>query len=587
MDGSIRSKFVIKGNDEGPAVKFSGDESSSCTLTGFCIEDGSADCGGGVCGNGTLATISYNDIYGNYAREGGGMWRCNGLVSNNTITLNSSDGCGGAMYKCHGLIKNNTISENQCHEDGGGLCYCNGTIRNNIISDNNSSYGGDGGGLYECNGLIMNNLISRNANCGLYKCNGPLINNTIAFNGGPNGLWRCYGIIANCIIWGDSSSTYWLNTTPVWSCIQDWDRGGTHNITTNPGFVNPENNDYHLSSDSLCIDAGNTYYLYGEHIADMDNECRIAGGLVDIGADEYGSVQDSDGDLLSNADESVWGSNPDLRDTDNDGLIDSAEIFRGSEPTVSNVPAVINIPSDYSSIQEAVFKSFPHEEIIIHTGSYHENIHIPGKNLVLRGTDPEDEAVVDATIINGESLNAVITFTGVENETSILKGLTLTNGSAGYGGGISCNGAGVMIENNKITTNTSVISGGGIYHCEGRISENIVDGNYTEGGGAGLSDCSGLIENNIISNNKSEEYGGGLYNCNGIIQKNVIKHNVTEGFIGGGLSECHGEIKYNEISNNASYWGGGVAKCNATISFNSLFNNYAFYGGGAFYKCNN
>ncbi|MCA9442391.1 MAG: hypothetical protein KC964_16430, partial [Candidatus Omnitrophica bacterium] len=41
-------------------------------------------------------------------------------------------------------------------------------------------------------------------------------------------------------------------------------------------------------------------------------------------------------------------------------------------------------------------------EIVVATGTYRENIHFRGKNIVLRSTYPEDRGVVSETIIESK-----------------------------------------------------------------------------------------------------------------------------------------------------------------------------------------
>lgn len=241
----IVSSTIIDGDRKGSVVTFSGTENKSCAFSGFTITNGYVyvSDGGGICGNGTLATIRNNNISGNYGDSGGGLSCCDGTIESNNISGNGAS-CGGGLYWCNGTIQNNIISGNwTCNGNGGGLYYCNGTIQNNTIFDNIADWGG--GGLFECHGTIQNNTIYGNSDdwCG-------------------GGLCGCHGgTIRNCIIWQNNAghgAQFDYCAIPSYSCIQNWTYGGTGNISSDPQLVDPEGGDFHLQPDSPCIDAGDS-----------------------------------------------------------------------------------------------------------------------------------------------------------------------------------------------------------------------------------------------------------------------------------------------------------------------------------------
>jgi len=105
-----------------------------------------------------------------------------------------------------------------------------------------------------------------------------------------SGIYDCYGSISNCIIWQNGAGIRQQIencSTPVYSCIEDWNDTGIGNISTDPCFVSmgywqdmgtywqwvDDGSDYHLQSEvgrwdpnrnewvadantSRCIDAG-------------------------------------------------------------------------------------------------------------------------------------------------------------------------------------------------------------------------------------------------------------------------------------------------------------------------------------------
>jgi len=346
------STIVVNTNIDGffndSTIIFAGTETTSCTLSGFTITNGRSPLGGGINGNGSLATIQFNNItnntvYGSYPDGcGGGFYNCGGTIQNNTIYNNSASSYGGGLHSCGGTIQNNTISNNLANSGGGGLFGCDGTIQNNTISHNSASSGGGlyncggtiqnntitnnsasfGGGLYDCGGTIQNNTISNNsANSGggLYQCNFMIQNNLIYFNSANNGggiydcdgiiqnnnilensaiqqgggLYGCQASIRNCIIWGNSAPTdaqLYDCFRPYYSCIQGWTGGGPGNFSADPQ-LQPDK--IHLIAISPCIDAG--CFINGL-TEDFEGDSRPYNGTTeprgdgsdyDIGADEY------------------------------------------------------------------------------------------------------------------------------------------------------------------------------------------------------------------------------------------------------------------------------------------------------------
>jgi len=187
-DPDIAAATIIDGNGSGSVVTFAGTESPACVLAGFTITNGNAEgwpqtYGGGISGNGTVATIQNNIISGNRSEsDGGGLYWCGGTIEGNTIVGNSARG-GGGLDRCNGVIQGNTISGNSA-ESGGGLYGSEGLIRGNIIRDNSASLR-DGGGLVQCSGVIENNIICGNSAArqggGLAYCEAAVIQNNVVY----------------------------------------------------------------------------------------------------------------------------------------------------------------------------------------------------------------------------------------------------------------------------------------------------------------------------------------------------------------------------------------------------------------------
>ncbi len=98
----------------------------------------------------------------------------------------------------------------------------------------------------------------------------------------------------------------------------------------------------------------------------------------------------------------------------------------------------------YASIQQAINDARPGDEIVIDAGvyDYRENLDFEGKNFTLRSTDPNDPAVVAATVISARPTRPAITMSGSRYGDTVLAGLTIRGGTTG----IVCRDASPTIE---------------------------------------------------------------------------------------------------------------------------------------------
>jgi hypothetical protein len=365
LDPATVSDTILYGNPVAgrvSVVTFAGTEDETCVLSGFTICNGHATYGGGICGGSsdrqTHATIENNIIISNSADYGGGLAYCGGIVQRNTIIANSAThpyGEGGGLAFCEGTVRNNAISGNSSVWRGGGLGRCNGTIQNNAISANSASSGAGlaycegciesntisensakvwGGGMYQCGGAIQNNTIAGNSagwgGGALASCDGAIRNNTIVGNSASNtggGLAWCDGPIRNCVIWENAAPAYpqvYQSPQITYSCIQNWTEGGEGNIADDPRFVDPDgpdkmsptydDNDYHLSPDSPCVDAGRNEDWMLQTV-DLDGNPRIWRGkdswTADMGAYEFDSFPFEVREILEDSGvELTWKSRP-------------------------------------------------------------------------------------------------------------------------------------------------------------------------------------------------------------------------------------------------------------------------------------
>jgi hypothetical protein len=221
-------------------------------------------------------------------------------------------------------------------------------------------------------------------------------------------------------------------------------------------------------------------------------------------------------------------------------------------------PAIIYVPDDYKSIQDAINASVDGDAIIVRPGTYIENIDFRGKAVTVTS-----EAGPAVTIIDGNKSGSVAVFQNGEGMDSVLEGFTLSNGSGQYnaamgqlGGGVYCHTSSPIIRNNVITGGF-VDAGGGIYCFDSSaviIGNDISVNEYLGEGGGGIfcDSASPTIINNVISGNSVggadlNSRGGGicLENSAPMIVSNTFHRNDTgSSFMGipgdGGAIYCGG-----------------------------------------------
>ncbi len=222
-------------------------------------------------------------IVSNKATDGGGVYSgtinyCS--INNNTASLTGGGSVLAALNFCN--LFNNSIPG--IGGGGGGGAY-RGILIGCVVSNNFSfTTGGGAASATLTNCLIIKNTAG-NRNTGLggaaYQCY--LNNCTIVFN--PSLAAVSPGGATNCIIYYNGGN--WPSGSGFsYCCTYPFPTGPNSpgNITNAPLFVDT-NGDFHLQSNSPCINSGN--HVFVSIPTDMDCNPRIVGGNVDPGAYEY------------------------------------------------------------------------------------------------------------------------------------------------------------------------------------------------------------------------------------------------------------------------------------------------------------
>ena len=275
---------------------------------------------------------------------------------------------------------------------------------------------------------------------------------------------------------------------------------------------------------------------------------------------------------------------------------------------------VINVPADQPSVQQAVAAAVDGDEIIIAPGVYFEQVDLLGKAITLRSTDPDDPAVVAATVIDGgndpdlagfpQNPGSTITASSGETQDTRLVGLTITGGAAlQSGGGVNVTpGATITLDRCVITRNWADGSGGGLHARFGPspviTSCSFIDNRSENDGGGALIGIDGAMEMSdcVFRDNTAVQGGGGLAtssNTNDVFRlvRTSFVGNVS-GASGGGASILATSavlVDCDFVGNVADRSGGGAYSTRRPVEIVdcTFRDNEASYSGGGAAAFNN
>ena len=262
---------------------------------------------------------------------------------------------------------------------------------------------------------------------------------------------------------------------------------------------------------------------------------------------------------------------------------------------------VVNVPEDFSSIQDAVdIVCGDHGVITLADGTYtgpgNRDIDYGGKIITVESENGPDNCVIDC-----ENLGRGFHFHSGEYYDAIVRGITIRNGNKTSGSWEDSSGGGILCWNNTSCTLENCI----IEYCKAINGSGIMlsgscymvvdgcniryNGNTDMGYGGGIRCESGEshILNSIIEGNECGYYGGGIsisavFN-NSSIENCTIQYNKS-GHFGGGIDNEYSDcvISGCDINSNVSHHGGGIAIFQSSPElYRCTFDNNSVSGNGA------
>lgn len=573
----------------------------------------------------------------NHQREGGAgvALRQNSVLENCVIkdNINSviSSGRGGGIFCNGGTLINCRIEENQLVRlsgtrtiFGGGIYLRYGTTYNcvyvkNKLADTDIYSGCDlGSAIYiEC-GNFYNNTVADNSgsialgigkyfqesqlnliNCIIYNNTHPAYNgsayaNTVQIGRLNQGSIAELSITNCCIPEGsvkivkDSESgygTYVYNTAEADQNNLKIDG----RITSDPKLVNPDADNYELSAESPCINAGKSDNLYNEGnvvtlpSTDMNYTNRIKDCTIDIGAYERDNQDNVEPDangyyyVNQNGAGTANGSSP----TNVACAMKLQEVLNAAgERAKKGLPAIVKVagyedasfvynantlasaidPQSYTYvIPEGVTLMGGYYDGNYNDGDYEEgsgwddatgdNMRNPMKfRTVLSAIAKPSQGSTITQEVNGYH---TVTFgawpgTAALTKSAIIDGVWLEDGSAtslAGAGNPNTRGGGAIVPSgahvrNCVVRNCAATEGGGLYLMPGAtVSGTLIMDNSAENGGGVYADSTNVkadsrahILSSTIAGNTASTSGGGLYMEDGAVMNvNTVIFGNTAG----------------------------------------------------------
>ncbi len=462
------------------------------------------------------------------------------------------------------------------------LIATNGTLLNCILR-NNTSRGNGGGVSLVGGGMIRNCLVVNNyANDkggGVYLVNGGTVQNCTVVSNRWVGISRkssSSGLVENSIVFFNTGGNYdtslssglftYSCTTPVIA--------GTGNLSDDPQLVAPAGLDFHLKTNSPCLNKGtNQPWMSGG--TDLDGNARLVGGTTDLGAYEFGplvctfvaSTNQGKVSVAVQFTANISGSSQTGItygwDFNNDGTVEEqGPGLRQATNTFGIGTHSVRLRVTNQAGEVAVFLR---ENCVTVTG-YQTNYVSPSgghtspfTSWATAATNLQaavDAAQDDDTVLVGDGYYPVTTPVRVSRRINL----------------VSLHGAAAtIVDGQRLGRGFHLLAPAVIHGFT--ITNGLAQGSASPQfcGGGVLLEQGGVVENCIIVNNEADQYGGGLYFGAGGSARNCLitgnRSRVGGGSSGGTLQNC------TIIGNTATLDAGGAysATCqNCILYYNTV-----------------
>lgn len=532
--GKIENLWVLNGK---PGSKsWEENESGGVYNKGIIQKCVIARCQGGIFGGGIHnagGQVLESKIFHNQARAyGGGIYNADGIVQNCTVFQNLALDDGGGIYMKKGSLFSCDIYENRSHDQGGGV-YSEVNMQDCTVHGNFAE-ASLGGGIYLKESSAENCRVYLNAalnGAGIYSNEGTVSNAVVFLNKAVNrggGIFSRSGLNIHCTlymneademgggIYNDSGAKTinvisWKNRFGdilggqiSYCCFGGTQHGYESNISLNPMFENILGDsiswDFRLKNGSPCVDSGDANVSEKKARGIAREQRPGEDHLVCMGAYESPSLFIPDPVQV-----------PLVLYVAPDGSGKNGDNWADSYKTLSNALNYV----EKNQILKPV-------NICVKKGVYKESgpLVIPGNVTVLGGFSGKEDKIFQrdwsqhTTRFDGRNSSRVFDNYGV------LDGLTITNGSAHYGGGAANFG---YIVHSTFFKNRSYKSGSGVDN-HAFIAYCIFVDNQAGAAGAVYNRPDGEIWHSICYENQAEKGCGGIYNTR---ESSIVRNSIA------------------------------------------------------------